>query len=239
VDVDIGESLAAARQARGLSLADVEALSAIRVQQLTALEEERFEQLPGRAYTRAFIRTYARTLELDSAPLLAEFDERHPAAPDLTVPPGARRGSRLPDVKKAAAGLVVAGLVMGFVWLGQTGGGTGPPRPASGQHAASAALPSLSSPYRPPDAITRAPSRPPAVRMLVIRAVSGPCWVEVRAGSDAGPLLLEKTLQPGELVRFRRPRLWVRLGAPSNVSVTRGGRAVSGTRAAGPVNLTA
>ena len=61
---DIGASLAAARQSRGLGLADVERLTCLRARYLISLEEDRFDDLPGRAYARALFRTYAISSKL-------------------------------------------------------------------------------------------------------------------------------------------------------------------------------
>src|SRR5581483_12025224 len=84
---EIGESLAAARRAQRLELADVEALTRIRQRQLAALEAERFDLLPGRAYTRAFLRTYAGALGLDADHFVAEFEERYPEPEEVEQVP--------------------------------------------------------------------------------------------------------------------------------------------------------
>jgi cytoskeletal protein RodZ len=75
---DIGASLTAAREAQGLVLADAERLTCLRERYLLALEEDRFEALPGHAYARAFLRSYADVLSLDADRFVAEFDQRFP-----------------------------------------------------------------------------------------------------------------------------------------------------------------
>lgn len=67
---ELGDRLRQAREARGLSLRQVEAAIFIRHPFLQALEEERFAGLPGDVYTRGFIRNYAAYLGLDPAELL-------------------------------------------------------------------------------------------------------------------------------------------------------------------------
>jgi len=59
----------------------------------------------------------------------------------------------------------------------------------------------------------------------------------VRAGSASGPVVYEGTLEPGQTKRFARRPLWVRFGAPWNVTVRLDGRRVALPRAAGPVNV--
>jgi hypothetical protein len=68
VATGIGEQLSAARSARGIELEEVEERTKIRKRYLRAMEEERWELLPGAAYARAFLRTYAEFLALDGGP---------------------------------------------------------------------------------------------------------------------------------------------------------------------------
>jgi hypothetical protein len=67
-------------------------------------------------------------------------------------------------------------------------------------------------------------SEPRGVASLWVKASAGDSWLEVRAGSERGPVLYAGTLGRGQTVSFRRPRLWVRLGAASNVDVMADGR---------------
>jgi cytoskeletal protein RodZ len=59
---DIGASLRTAREKRGLTAEDVHMSLRIRERYLRALEEERWELLPGDAYAKGFLRTYAEFL---------------------------------------------------------------------------------------------------------------------------------------------------------------------------------
>ncbi|MDR3270646.1 MAG: DUF4115 domain-containing protein [Peptococcaceae bacterium] len=76
----VGESLKKARLDRGLTLEDVERLTRIRVRYIKALEDEAFDILPGQAYTKGFLRTYARHLDLNIEELL-------PLLPDSVANP--------------------------------------------------------------------------------------------------------------------------------------------------------
>ncbi len=66
----IGERLRSARQALGLSLEEIENVTRIRRSFLVALEQETFDVLPGPAYVRGFLRTYAAYLGIPSEELL-------------------------------------------------------------------------------------------------------------------------------------------------------------------------
>ena len=72
----IGQELAAAREARGLALADVAQQLKFAPRQLEALEQERFDALPGATFARGMVRSYARLLKLDPEPLLSRIAGR-------------------------------------------------------------------------------------------------------------------------------------------------------------------
>jgi Domain of unknown function (DUF4115) len=59
---------------------------------------------------------------------------------------------------------------------------------------------------------------------LILSATRGDCWVEVRAGSATGQALYAGTLTTARSLRFNRPKLWLRLGAASNVDIVVNGR---------------
>ena len=67
----VGQELAAAREARGLALADVAQQLKFAPRQLEALEQEQFGALPGATFAKGMVRSYARLLKLDPEPLLA------------------------------------------------------------------------------------------------------------------------------------------------------------------------
>src|SRR5687768_4474258 len=72
----VGQELAAAREARGLALADVAQSLKFAPRQLEALEQERFDALPGATFAKGMVRSYARLLKLDPEPLLERVSGR-------------------------------------------------------------------------------------------------------------------------------------------------------------------
>jgi Helix-turn-helix domain len=60
----------------GVELAQIEADTHIRTRYLKALEDERFDLIPGDAYVRGFLRTYADYLGLDSELFVDEYKAR-------------------------------------------------------------------------------------------------------------------------------------------------------------------
>ncbi len=83
----IGQSLREARVARGVKLAEVTEHTKIRAQYLRALEEERWDALPGAAYARSFLRTYAEFLDLDADALVGEYRLREEPEGELEPSP--------------------------------------------------------------------------------------------------------------------------------------------------------
>src|SRR5581483_1494418 len=85
---EIGGSLREARLKRELTPADVQKAIRIRDRYLQALEEERWELLPGDAYVKGFLRTYADYLGLDGNLYVEEYNSRfaHPEEQTPLVP---------------------------------------------------------------------------------------------------------------------------------------------------------
>lgn len=68
-----GEHLKREREMRGVSLEEIAAATRISTRFLEAIENERWEQLPGGVFNRGFIRSIARFLGLDEDSLVAEY----------------------------------------------------------------------------------------------------------------------------------------------------------------------
>jgi transcriptional regulator with XRE-family HTH domain len=120
--VRIGLSLRTARERRELTLAAVASELCIRADYLAALENERFDKLPGAAYARAWLRVYAEYLDLDSAPLLDVYEAEHkpPAETEIFHRP-LPVGHHLPVRPLFALGLATLLLAVGGVlFLGLT-----------------------------------------------------------------------------------------------------------------------
>jgi|FEC22Drversion2_1045045.scaffolds.fasta_scaffold01075_6 cytoskeleton protein RodZ len=69
----VGRLLRDQREARGLGLADIEKSLRIRRLHLEAIEEGRFDQLPGAAYIPAFLRAYAAHVGLDPEKVMTAY----------------------------------------------------------------------------------------------------------------------------------------------------------------------
>ena len=69
-----GVTLRGERERQGLSIAEVAATLKLTPRQIEAIEAGRFEDLPGFAFAKGFVRNYARLLHLDPQPLLAALE---------------------------------------------------------------------------------------------------------------------------------------------------------------------
>jgi hypothetical protein len=225
---EIGASLAAARRARGLGLRDAERITCMRAKYLTALEEDRFDELPGRTYARAFLRTYASALGLQADRFVAEFDAQQPEPEEEEIVefrPRRPLQLHLPFVMPALAAVAVVAILGWSAWSGDRtlNPTVSPPNPAP---AAAAVVPRAQHQLATHRAST-----------LVVRALHGPCWIEARRGGRTGALLARRTLAQGETVTFSAQRVWLRLGAPWNAVVHRGAMALRLPASRVPVNV--
>jgi cytoskeletal protein RodZ len=72
---EIGVLLREAREARGMSLADVSEITKIRSKYLEAIERGEFAAIPGEVYLKGFIRNYADCVGLDGGQVVARYNE--------------------------------------------------------------------------------------------------------------------------------------------------------------------
>lgn len=70
---EIGETLRERRMALKIDVHEVEEETKIRAKYLRALENEEYNLLPGNAYVKSFLRTYADYLGLDSRALVDAY----------------------------------------------------------------------------------------------------------------------------------------------------------------------
>jgi cytoskeleton protein RodZ len=102
-----GARLRAAREAAGLSLDQVAQQLKLAPRQVKALEDESFGELPGRTFSRGFVRNYARLLHLDAQDLLAHLPDvaQAPALESPTLHSTGAMMAELPSTTAPRAGL--------------------------------------------------------------------------------------------------------------------------------------
>lgn len=73
----IGTALKKARIAAGLTVDEVSSTTRVRIPIVHAIEEDDFTRCGGDVYARGHIRTLARAVHLDPAPLIDSYDAAH------------------------------------------------------------------------------------------------------------------------------------------------------------------
>jgi hypothetical protein len=209
---EIGSSLREQRLRRGLELAQVASETCIRTRYLRALEEERFDLLPGTAYVRGFLRTYASYLDLDEQRFIDAYNERFAPLEELPITP-------LPAIEphrlrlQAAVGVLLAGALVAVLAWRLIG-----PREAR-SHVTMPPPPVQKRAPSPPVSAPRRTRRAEPAKVL-LTAARGPCWLFAHLGSEEGKPLYMGTLEQGRSLQLAGRRLWIRLGAPQNLDAS-------------------
>jgi len=162
----IGERLRNAREARGLSLDEIEAATRIRRRYLEALEAEAFDQLPGAAYAKGFLRSYASYLGLPPEDLIGTYPE-FLAGPIITqgspvevrITPATPQSRARRIITGIAVLIAIGAVLMAYMLYGQLRQFAVTPPPLTGTPP-SARAPSATS--VPPAHAPGAPSQSPA-----------------------------------------------------------------------------
>jgi cytoskeleton protein RodZ len=212
---EIGNSLREARERQGLGYPEIESATKIRAKYIRALEEEDFTAIPGDAYIRGFLRTYADYLGLDPDVYVDEYASRFLTSwrDELPERPKRRRiRPRERTLERRSLVLVLAGiaLVTALVFVAwRYGGSDGSAPPPTGT----------------PGTQTKKQAPPPP--QLVLRGVGGGTYVEVRRNKRTGQLVLQGTVGRGQVDRLPGSRFYLLVRQPSGLRLSLDGRAVA------------
>jgi transcriptional regulator with XRE-family HTH domain len=224
----LGERFRAARESRGLSLADVSEQIRIRSVYLAAIEEERWNAIGAPVYIRGFLRTYARFLGLDPEEVVTDFNgERQQEAPSEIPPEGspeamprldrpAIRGSLLIWAAALVAVLLVAFVVYNELTMHREGtpsivAATTAPSPLPSSTASPPASAGSPLPGRP-----GAAGRPAAGGNSLGVVLSAPSWLRVTVD---GSVSMEGTFPAGTTKTFHGRKALVRIGNAGGVEI--------------------
>jgi cytoskeleton protein RodZ len=235
---EIGASLREARTRRGLSLDDVTAGLRIRERYVTALEEERWELMPGEAYAKGFLRMYAEFLGLDGSLYVDEYNDRvathqeEALVPDSLAPSKGR--SRL--LSRTIVGVVAVATAVAALNAFGSGSPTSSQVQADLSIVANAApTKKVAAPVAAPVVRHVAPSKP---AVALIRAVSSSSWLSVRLGGANGKEIFRGFLDQGHKLTYGlRTSVWLRIGRPGALAIRIGKNLVRGLPGSTPANL--
>ena len=115
-----GRRLRVQRQSRGIEVERIAAQLHLRVSAVEALEQDRYQDLPGPVFVTGYLRNYARLVGLDPEPLIATYRAANPAAEPtgLRVGPLPRQeiGSGHFLVRLISLALLAAVIAMLVLW---------------------------------------------------------------------------------------------------------------------------
>ncbi|MFE9972935.1 helix-turn-helix domain-containing protein [Streptomyces hirsutus] len=205
----VGRALKEARIAAGLTVDDVTTATRVRIAIVHAIEADNFEPCGGDVYARGHIRTLARAVHLDPAPLITQYDAEHggrpaptPAAP-LFEAERIRPERRGPNWTAAMVAAIV--VVIGFVGFTMVNGGDGDKaNVADGDATASASessTPKSEKPAPEPEPSDSAIAAAPQDKVIVkVSAPDGRSWISAK--DHSGRLLFDGLLAQGDSKTF-------------------------------------
>ncbi|MDD5176509.1 MAG: DUF4115 domain-containing protein [Sterolibacterium sp.] len=202
-----GRSLREAREARGLSIADVAQSIKFSPRQIETIERDDYAKLPGATFVRGFIRSYAKLLHLEEQSLLTMLDRQTPQE-DVQIQLPQDTGAALPQAgeqRKYYSLLIVLAILMSLVaafaiyheWSGKT---------EKSISSSSNAVPTVQPPlaYIEQPAATRvdpnqpapqiSPSPGPDIRQLIF-VFEDKSWVEVKDATQR--VIFAQNNEPG------------------------------------------
>ena len=210
----VGEELARARAALGLSLADVALQLKFAPRQIEALEQGRYDLLPTGTFARGMLRAYARLLKLDPEPLVERMAGRLVVPDNAAAVATVRRRIPITDSARrvnliyAALSVAILGVIaaVAFEWHressnaarmtfvpaaapAQQPGAAAPIEPQRTAVASAAAQPNLVPMTRsdPPPVAPPAAERKSGTRRISMK-FEREAWVEIR-GRDGKALI--------------------------------------------------
>ena len=238
--MDIGGDLRRARTARHLTLVEIAHRTKINGSLLRAIEDNRFDRVPGGLFTRSYLRAYAREVQLDPESVVEQYRSAFETPPQPQ--PSAEESPLVVDIgsiamddgggRGHAAGLVVVVLI-GFAYFAfarsiNTESASPEPKPTNAIEA-SARQPTPISTAGTIDTHRNAPLK------LAIQTTAN-CWVD--ASIDGEPVFAHLMTAGGRLQYDVREGVTIRVGDPAAFTFTLDGIPGRALGAAGtPVNL--
>ncbi|MEU1130533.1 helix-turn-helix domain-containing protein [Streptomyces sp. NPDC005900] len=210
----IGTALRQARVAAGLTVDEISTSTRVRIPIVHAIEQDDFSRCGGDVYARGHIRTLARAVGLEPAPLLAQYDEGHGGRPPAPTPAAPlfeaeriRSDPRQPNWTAAMVAAIVA--VIGFVGFTAFNGGDesdGSKSVAEGTSAGGtkpAPKPKAAKPADPkPDPSDSAIAGVPRDKVTVrVDAADGRSWISAK--DHSGRTLFDGVLEQGQAKTFQ------------------------------------
>lgn len=233
----VGELLRAEREKQSLTVKDIEKATSIRAIYIQAIEDGKYDVLPGEVYLKGFIRNYASFLGLNPQQALEVYREslapqppqqsQTPQTPAPSAPPAAAMPPKVEAGREEKGGsslgrwvivLVVLAVVVGAAWAAFNHMNQPPapqPKPPQVQVQPAPAPAPVPAPTTPVPA-------PAAKTIVVVAKYSADCWTRVTAD---GRELYEGIPRVGETFTWNANQtMTVHLGNAAGVDLTYNGQ---------------
>ena len=231
----IGEALRNARLTKDYSFEYLEEATKIRTKYLKALEEENFAVLPGPVYAKAFLRTYAKFLELDTEEIIQEYNlltnnNPPPVVESKELEPETLAGGSKKWRYLAAGAAVVALLAFNAFYNNNRAEDNKPGLPQTVQQEPANQGPKQENKNNSPQDTLPQPVQ--GVR-VVLKVNDDPSWMQVVAD---GNTIFSGTVEPGEMKDFKaEEKIFLHVGNAGAVEVSVNGKDLGRLGAVGKV----
>jgi len=241
-----GEKLKLEREKRKITLEQISSSTKIGTRMLQALEEDKFNQLPGGIFNKGFVRAYSRCVGLDEDQTVADYLEASGDAPPVSteiVPPDdegrENRGKYEENLSRLEAGnggparqlpwgwfaavLLVVALALSF-WSHRRREHQGPPAPSA------ATTPATQSPAAPSSAAASGKDTNKSIANPVPSATSTSPTTAPPPGKSATPVAPKTSQDLTSATRAAAPgefTVVIQAREESWISITYDGRAIS------------
>lgn len=207
----IGRALRQARINAGLTVDDVSTATRVRITIIRAIESDDFAPCGGDVYARGHIRTLARAVRLDPAPLIERYDATHggrPAPTPMFEAERIRPERRGPNWTAAMVAAIVA--VVGFVgFTAFKGGDEGTSKdavaegstPTAGVTASPTPKTEKSVDEKPEPSDSAIAAAPQDKVTVQVSATDGRSWISAK--DHNGRLLFDGLLKQGDSKTFQ------------------------------------
>lgn len=213
--------LKALRETSGLSLQDIFESTRISVTYLKAIENGNFQLLPAPANTRLFMRSYARSIGVESEILIAAYEKY---LQSLNPPSAQKKESDRSGVKSGGRGrmipsllsaVIAATIVIFLVYHNRPGRESFPTTPAP---------PVQTPPSLPPKVREATPGPVSDKKYHLVMAASEPVWIRILADGNRSE---QMTLKAGEtLERFASDSFMIDIGNAQGIAITFQGKSI-------------
>jgi cytoskeleton protein RodZ len=198
--VTVGETLSHARRERGLTVDDVAASTRIRATLINAIEADNYTLCGGAVYARGHIRSIARVVGIDAAPLIGEFDAAHHVEPVVAAVAAqstdreivSRSERRQPNW--TAAMVVALVVICGVALVPLLSGHSSPSQHATAPHLTGPKKAQPKPPASPPPSAVAA--LPANRATMLVRTVHGQTWLSIT--TKTGKTLFSGLLADGQ-----------------------------------------